>query len=700
MQVIQGIRDRAAWIISILIGVALIAFIVQDASVRGGSIFRNTTDIAVVNDVAISKTDFDNKVETIVQMQGAQAQREQLSASVYNMMVQQTILEQEYAKLGMQVTGKELSDILFGANPPQWLQQAFTDPNTGVFNAEMAKQQFAQMKKNSANPQVAAIVETYIEPTMQQALAMKYQALIMQAVSVPKWMAEKINADNNSVANMQYVYVPYTTIVDSTIKVTDADVDAYVKKHKAEFMREYETRTVSYVSFDANPTAADSAVVYSGLASLKSEFAAATDDKSFVAAKGSETNFLDAFVTSNNLKVPNADSIKGLAVGQVYGPYLDANNYTLAKMVAKRSMPDSVKVRHILVKTGQGGIADSVAKNRIDSIKNAVAAGANFNELVKKYSDDPGSKDKGGEYEFASVGFANLSKEFAEVAFYGTTGDKKVVKVENSSYSGYHYIEVLSQKNTQPAYKIAYISKPILASTETVNAANDAATKFAGSSKDKKAFDDNAAKLNKFPMPTGDIQENDFQVPGLGSNRTFIRWIYENKVGTVSEPKQFDGKYVVAIITSVSPAGLATAAAARPQAEMFIRNEKKAQQIIANKLKGTTLEAMAQAAGTSVQRADSVAFEAGFIPGVGAEPRVLGAAFNKTILNKVSTPIAGASGVFVVKPDAVGARAALATNIEDLRKRLADNTRNQVSYRSMEALRLAASIKDLRSDFY
>src|SRR5690606_14774629 len=144
----------------------------------------------------------------------------------------------------------------------------------------------------------------------------------------------------------------------------------------------------------------------------------------------------------------------------VYGPYMDNGSYTLAKMVAKRSIPDSVKVRHILIKTadqGQPTLADSTAKQRIDSIVTAIRGGARFDTMVAKYSDDQGSLATNGEYDFSSVQFGSISKEFAEAIFYGRTGDKKTVKVENAGYSGYHYIEILNQKNFEQAFNVAYM---------------------------------------------------------------------------------------------------------------------------------------------------------------------------------------------------------------------------------------------------
>jgi peptidyl-prolyl cis-trans isomerase D len=345
-------------------------------------------------------------------------------------------------------------------------------------------------------------------------------------------------------------------------------------------------------------------------------------------------------------------------------------------------------------------LADSLAKKRIDSIVTAINGGASFAALVQQYSDDPGSKATGGEYQFSSMQFGGLSKEFAEVAFYGNAGEKKVVKVENGSYTGYHYIEVLEQKNKQIAYKVASLSKPITSSQETISAASTAAQQFAAvGNKSKKAFDEAAAKQNKFPMSSPDIKENDFSVMGLGESRPFVKWIFESEGGDVSEPTEIGDRYVVAVITAVNKAGLLSAHAARPAVESVLKNEKKAQQLINTKFKGNSLEAYAQSAGTSIQRADSLSFQSFSLPGVGTEPKVIGAAFNKNIQAKVSEPIAGVTGVFAVKGEGISAKPSFGV-IDDQRKSIENNMRSQIGYRAMDALRKAATVKDLRSTFY
>lgn len=704
MSVIQRIRDKAAWIIFAAIALALIAFIVQDASFRRGSLFGNGTTIGKVNGEKIEKKDFEAKLDMVMQMQGAQAgQRNQMAGNVWNFMVEQTVLHQQLEKLGIVVSPKELSDILFDPTSSPFARE-FTDPQTGVFDVDKAKQAFAQLKKSRNNEQLSQIMQAYIQPAIDRAMVQKYQSLIAQAVYIPKWVAEKTNADNSSIANISYVYVPYNTVSDSSVKVSDDEIASYVNKHASEFKQEEEARTISYVSFDAGPNGNDSSATLKQIIDLKDEFTTTADAKAFVGTHGSELPFTDAYVTRSNMKMPNADSIMSLGDGQVFGPYLDGPNYALAKMVGRREMPDSVKVRHILIKIGDQGqvtLPDSIAKNRIDSIANAIKGGASFAAMVQQYSDDPGSKNTGGEYEFSSVQFSGLSKEFAEVAFYGNTGDKKIVKVENGGYTGYHYIEVLEQKNRQASYKVAYLTKAISASQETIGAASTAAQQFAATSRNKTQFDETAAKLNKFPMMSSDIKENDFTVMGLGENRAFVRWIYENNVGDVSDPTEIGDKYVVAIITGVNKAGTLSAHAARPMVEGVLKNEKKAQKLINTKFKGNSLESYAQSTGTGVQRADSISFMSPSIPGVmGMEPKIVGAAFNKELTAKISDPIAGFSGVFVVKSEGISAKPSFGGSIDDQRRAMESNMRSQIGYRALDALRKAASVTDERSKFY
>ncbi|HKG69476.1 MAG TPA: SurA N-terminal domain-containing protein [Segetibacter sp.] len=705
MSVIQRIRDRYAALVIGVIALSLIGFILMDAFVgRGRNMGNANGSVGKVNGEKIERNDFEKRINLQTAMYGEQApQRDQLVSSVWDQTVDEIVMNQEYQKVGLQLTAKELNDVLFGANPPQWLSQQFTDPKTGQFDVNQAKQYFAQIKKQKNNPNLEMFNGAYMQPTIDQALRMKYMALLSNTSFIPKWMAEKTLADQNAVARFSYVSVPYTTVNDSSVKVTDDDIKTYINKHKESFKQDEAVRSVSYVVFNASPSAQDSAKILAQVSSLKNELAKATDIETYLTRVSTETPYLNTYALGSALQIPNADTIKKLANGRVYGPYIDGANYTIAKMIDKRTMPDTVRVRHILVKTaekGQPTLTDSVAKFRIDSIAAAAQAGADFNALVQKYSDDQGSKNTEGEYDFTSSQFPTISREFAEVAFYGNTGDKKVVKVENQSYSGYHYIEVLNQKKIELAYKIAYLSRPIEASQETITTANNAAAQFAANSRNKKQFDENATKQHLPVLSAPDLKKNDFQISGLGDSRQFIRWIFENKTGDVSEPYEIGDKYVVAVVTGESDKGLMSLTKARPIAEPLIINEKKAQQIISSKFKGGTLEQVAKSAGVSVLHADSVGFAQPFIPNIGNEPKITGLAFNKSLQGKMSEPIAGNTGVFVVKDESISALPNTNMNAEQLRKQTEEQQKQMAGYRSIEALKKAANIKDNRFDFY
>ena len=696
MSVIQRIRDKGAWIVFAIIALALIAFILQDGVRRGGSGFSNSTTIGKVNGEKIERVDFEQKLL----MYGKGQQREQLIGQLWNQEVTTIIMQQEFDKLGLTISSKELNDIIFGDNSP--LKREFTDPQTGIFDVEKAKQAFAQIKKSKNTEQQAGIIDAYIQPAILQALNSKYQAMLQQSLYVPKWMIEKQIADNNLVSSVSYVFVPYTTISDSTAKVSDDEIMNYARKHNKEYEREEEARTIAYLSFDATASSADSAATINQLAGLKNEFAATTDIAAFFSKNATESPFYNSYVSRKEIKQKNIDSIIKVPVGGIYGPYVDGNTFVLAKVVGTKQIPDSVKVRHILISTHQQdpqtGVLtrvreDSVARKIMDTVEAEIKGGKSFDSVCAKFSDD-GNKSKGGVYDYFAS--ARMVPAFNDFAFEKPVGSKGVIQTEY----GYHYVEVLGQKGSGPAYKIAYLAKPIVVSNETDAAANNAASQFAGTSRNKKQFDENSAKLNKQWVLSGEIKENDFSIQGLGESRQLVRWAYEHEAGDVSDqPIRIGEKYVVAIVTSVIKPGLPPAQVLRPTIETIVRNEKKAKQLIDNKFKGNTLDALASSTGTSVQKADTLLFSNPFIPGVGNDAKFTGAAFNAANKGKVTEPVAGASGVFAIRVENIGAKANSNENPETIKQSILQGQRMAI-YRGSDALRKAAIVKDYRSKFY
>lgn len=711
MSVIQKIQDKYGKVMAIIIGFSLIIFVVMLAFENGGSLFRgNSTTVGTINGTPIDIKEFQNAVTQQSQimesrgMASGEALNQQANEAAWNNEIARILLTAETKKLGIDVGSKELNNLLFGLNPPQELRQTFTDPQTGQYNPQVAQQQINQIKTRGTAEQKVQI-NAFLDQLVFQHLAQKYDALLTTSINYPKWMIEKQNAENGLISKISFVKEPYTSISDSTVKVTDKEILSYIDKHKKDF-KQLESRSISYVAFSADPTAADSALAKEKILETKLAFDSTHDVKSFLLNQG-VNNYYDGYISSNRIQVSTKDSIFRIGTGKIYGPYLDGGHYALAKVIGTRSIPDTVKIRHILIGTSQPDpqtgqmmqIRDTAtAKHLADSIALAIRNGSNFDSLIH-FSNDPGSVNNGGVYD--NVPSGQMVPTFNDFIFGNPVGTKGVVKTDY----GYHYIEILSQKGNTTGYKIAYISKSIDASQETNAAANNAATAFVATATDQKSFNTSAEKLLKEKginkAIATDIPPSGSMIQGLGASRSFVKNIYKAKLGDVIGPETIGSNEVVAIVTEINKEGTMSASKARMMVEPLLMNEKKAE-IIKQKIgKLTTLEAAATVLKKQVETADSLRFSGNANAALGFEPKILGAAFNKANVNKVvPEAIAGTQGVYVMKVDNITATPVANANVEEERKMRYLQSKQQASFQSLQALREDAKVKDYRNKFY
>ncbi|MFN5438920.1 MAG: peptidylprolyl isomerase [Bacteroidota bacterium] len=705
MSIIQSLRDRAAVLLSVMIAISLIGFLVQDAFIgRSGNLFSGpSTTAGSINGKKIDLVEFNQKVNTAEQSYRAQGLQtnemmtQSIIENVWNGYIQEALINGEVEKLGLKVTPKELGTVLFSEDAPQEFRQMFTDRNTGMYDINAAKNWFNGVKKSTKEEDVRMVADQLINPIQINLLTQKYVSLFTQGSYIPKWMIEKMNADNALIASVDFAGGPYTAVVDSTIKISDQEIADYVNNHKEDFKQEH-VKSLSYVSFSANPTSADSQKVYNGLNQLKAELLSTNDEKGFVTRNNTTLPFYDGFALKSKLQMSAKDSIIAMGVGSVIGPYIDGGSYVIAKKVASKSMPDSVQLRHILVgtinpQTGQETRADSVAKKRADSIFNVIKAGGNFGALAAQLSEDEGSKQNGGEYNFSSTDAATLDKDFSNYMFNNPKGSFDVIKTS----FGYHVIQIMDQRNFEPAYKVAYLAKNIVASDETDNTASSGATQFAGSSRDAKSFDETAQKMKVLKNFADNVKEMDYGAGQL-SSRALVKWAFENKVGTVSEPFDLKDQYVVAIITNEIKEGVQPPALARVVVEPILRNKKKAE-ILSNKVgPEKNLEKIALTLGGTSGRIDTLRFADPFVTNIGTEIKVIGAAFNKKNLSNVSDAIAGQNGVFYVKVNNVSSLPSAAVDLVSQKKTIESQLKQFAGYSTMEALRKSAKIVDKRRE--
>ncbi|NLU96420.1 peptidylprolyl isomerase [Chitinophaga sp. Ak27] len=695
MSVIQKIRDKYAVMIVVVICLAIVSFLLQDAFFGKSSLTRRSTSVGKVNGEDLDLSDYQRRIQDAEnnarqQMPNIDEQtRQYIREQVWNQFLNEKIMQAQYEKLGIVVTEAEIVDQIRGKNPNPVVVQQFT--RDGQFDRNALQQAISQA---GSNPQVREgfhQLESYIGKYQEQ---LKYMTLVKQGVYYPKWLAKQQQDDNSQTATVSYVNVPYATIGDSTIKVTDAELNRFIQDHKQLFKVE-ESRKVEYVSFDAIPSATDSAAAISQIVAMKAELDTTKDVAGFI-NRNSDIKYFDGYISKNESKIPMKDSIVNLPVGEIFGPYYDNNLIVYAKMVDRKNMPDSVKVRHILIASGaQGGLPDSIAKKRADSIEVAVKGGADFKALVAQYSDDPGSKQTGGEYDLTPS--SQFVPEFKEFAFDGTKGQIKTVKTQ----FGYHVMQVLDQKNIGPAVKVAYLGKSVDASKETNNAAFGAASDFAGKARSQAAFEKTVqeGKLNK--RIADNVRPMDFVVPGVGQARELVRWAYEAKKGDVSNVFTFDDKYVVAVLTSTREEGTAPLDDVRPQVEAEVKKHKKAEQIMAKLQTPASLDAAAKTTNQPVLKAEGVSFGTPFIASLGFEPRVAGAAFNKKWgTNAVSAPIEGNAGVYVIKVDSFAPSTQPAQDVASQQAAYEQGVKSMLDQQLFEVLKKKSDVKDTRGKFF
>ena len=713
MSIIQTIRDKGAAIVIGVIALSLIGFLLMDArsgaskGLFGGS---NSTTLGSVNGQSIELEEFNAKVKA------AEAQYQntnggviqQIRQGIWDQMVGEQIVNSEFDKLGFAFTAKEMSTVMFSDEAPQALKQNFTDQATGRYDIAKAQQWWAQTKKTKNEEQRAAIKSQIIDPMTIGALYNKYTSMINGSVYEPSWMTAKLTGETKSFANISYVAIPYTAISDSAVTITDGDIEKYLEKNKAKYKQEAGLM-ISYVSFNGAPNQKDSSRVKETVQNLKPVLAADTNAKSFIARNTSAINFFDGYTLKSKVAVPNKDSIMALPDGGIFGPYLDGGNYVLAKKLSSKILPDSIKCRHILLgtinpQTQEPTMADSIAKKKVDSIEAAIKGGADFEALEAKYSTDQAAhKDKGVmTFDLGTIQGDNFAKEFADFLLNEKGETKKAIKTQ----FGWHYIEILDKKNPEPAYKVAYMAKEIIPSDETVNSANGGATRLAAQARNIKAFDEYVKQnnLKKIEVPNI-IKENDYALGALNDARQVIKWAFDANEGDVSnEPFTVGSQYIVPVVTKKVKEGLPDAKTRRPLVETFVRNQKKADEIRKKLNNPTTLEAAATVYQKQVLQsgADStLTFSAVIINGVGNEPKVAGASFNKEYQSKVSPPIAGTTGVFVIKVNSIGNKPSDPSPVAQQQKdQRISQQKQQAAGNSFNALKKLADIKDKRSKFF
>ncbi|GAB4028287.1 peptidylprolyl isomerase [Spirosoma koreense] len=704
MSVINKIRERSGLAVGI-IAVSLILFIVGGDLLGGRSLLfgGNQQKVGEIAGQSINYQDFNAKVDELRAQYEQQAGRApgeqeltQIREQAWNQMLFEIAYQKEFDKLGLQVSPEELVDMVQGNNISPAVRQAFTNPQTGVFDKSSIVNYLKGLKSLPIQQQQAWA--GFEKNLSSERLRSKYEALMRLGTFATTAEAQKEYQAQNSKANVKFLFVPYYTINDTTVKVTDSQLEDYLNKHKDDYPG-VDSRSIQYVTFSVAPSKEDSATLYNDIKSLARGLGAATNDSVF-AQQNSDVR-VQLYMTAGEMPEQLRAAIPTFSPGGIYGPFREDNTYFIYKYGGtKQDTNYTARASHILIQTK--GLADSAkvaARQRAEDILKQIQGGASFEALARTNSQD-GSAQVGGDLGYFKNN-GQMVKPF-ESAVFGATSVGLIPRLVETEF-GYHIIKV-TQPKTNTLYRIAAIGKTIAPSQTTRDEALRKADQFASEVQTKEEFDAKVKEDKSLVVATADrIPESANQINALTEARPVVRWAFDDKtdINSVSEPFEIGDQYVIAVLTGKTEKDKVTINDYRSELTAKVRAELKGEQIL-SKLGNASgsLESIAQkyGAGALVETADDVSLATGFLKSAGVDPVALGKAFGQKP-GKRTKPFAGDAGVIIMETTSLTPAPTVA-DYALYKNQIQQNNASRLSFYINEAIKEAAKVEDRRAKFY
>ena len=663
MAALGKIRRRGITLI-VIIGLGLFAFIAEEA-------FRSCNGIKgearqQVGEISGEKVNVQDYQKMVDEYQDAikfTMQRDNLSEDelnqvkdqVWQQLVSNKVLQADAEKVGLTVTEDELQAVLNDGTNPLLAQTPFINQQTGRFDVNTLKQFLEGYNKaKSSNPQQAEQMQVaynywmFVEKNLRtQLLGQKYQALVASCVLSNKAEAKMAFTEQNEEAEIQLASLPYSSIKDADVTISDEDLKAKYEELKPAFRQTVETRDIKYVDLQIMASASDRNAIVKEMKNLQQLLSQAADPSQVVSKSGSEIPYLGLPVSSAAYQAyPDiASKIDSLGVGTTaVTENKKDNTLNIIRVMNKAQLPDSVQFRQIQI----AAATPEIAKSKADSIQKALSNGADFEAIAKRYGQT-GEKVwfTGTQYEHAT----SMNQENRQSINAIMNGE--INKVSNIALSqGNIILQVLDKRALKTKTTAAVIKKVIDFSKDTRGMAFNKFSEFVAKSTTLADIEKNASKYGYKVQEQKNITTAEHNVVGVRGTRDALKWIFDAKEGDVSPLYECGNNdhFMVVSLTKVHPQGYRTWD--DPEVKEMLKREvmkdKKAEKLIA-KLKGVNSIAAAQAKGAKVSTVNQITFASPvFIQGMGAvEPALSGAVAATPVGKFCKAPVKGNSGVYM-----------------------------------------------------